>query len=126
MSRDEALNYHQGWSDVTRDYVRGELERIGATRFLKDVHGYWNSVKVTDDTGTFLADLMKTKVWFATHVAPAGAEPGGSYGHLSVMLEGVTRADRSARTVSRPEPEPTFCPNHPGLALPASGVCDYC
>lgn len=128
ISQHEALNYFQGWSEATRNRVRGEIERMGADRFVVNNRetGYWNSVVVFVGD-TFVADLLLTKIWFAPEFAPEDAEDDGhKKGLLSVMLEGVTRANRSTRSAGRPEVEPTFCPNHPGIALPASGLCDYC
>ena len=112
IDKHEVLNYFTGWSDATRGFVRSEIERIGATRFRPNTHGYWNSVRLLEDSGRFLADVLKTKVWYIPEVAPPQAEEGGnSYGHLSVMLGGVTRADRSSRTHRREPDLPPVCMN---------------
>lgn len=119
INQHEALNYFPGWSEQTRGYVRGEIARMGASRFRVNSHGFWNSVQVLDAGGTFLADLMKTKVWYVPEAAPAGAEDEGSKnGLLSVMLEGVTRANRSERTV---RPEPRNAPTCPRCQIAHAG-----
>ena len=76
---EDALRHHDGWSEETRLYIRSEMDRIGAATFRNDVHGYWNSVKVYDATGEFLADILKTKVWYAATVAPEGATEVNSW-----------------------------------------------
>lgn len=95
ISLEDALRHHHGWTEETRLFVRGEMERIGAVSYRNDVHGYWNSVKVYDADGEFLADILKTKVWYASSVAPPRATEVNSWGHLAVMLDGVQRRSAS-------------------------------
>lgn len=108
ISLEETLRHHDGWSEETRLFVRQEMERIGAATFRNDVHGYWNSVKVYDAQGDFLADILKTKVWYAAPVAPAGASETNSWGHLSILLDGVERRSASPRPTP---PERQVCQN---------------
>ncbi|GAA4816917.1 hypothetical protein ACFQ0K_08450 [Nocardioides caeni] len=128
MNRAEALNHYQSWSGSTRSQVADEIDRVGGVEFRDNFSqdGYWNSIQVFDASGEFVADLMKTQIRYPLPYAPAGAEDRGSKDGLLVLsLDGVVRAG-GARSASRPEPERKHCPNHPGIALPASGVCDDC
>jgi len=110
ISRTEALNHHQGWSETTRAQVRDELDRLDAATFRKNVHGFWNSVQVLDSAGTMVADLMKTQVRYFPEYAPPGAEDRGSKDGLLVLsLDGVVRA--TGERTARQEPvENPVCP----------------
>ncbi len=115
----QVLNHFDGWSEVTRNFVRSEIARIGAAKFFWHQSGYWNSVRLHDASGEFLADVLKTKIWYDPKVAPSGAGDPNSWGMLSVMLEGVTRANRSERSPTRKDPaSQPVCPRcqltHPG------------
>lgn len=128
MNRADALNHYQGWSGSTREQVADEIDRVGGVEFRDNFSqdGYWNSIQVFDASGEFVADLMKTQIRYPRPYAPAGAEDRGNKdGMLVLSLDGVERAT-GERTLRRPEPERTYCVNHPGIALPLSGVCDYC
>ena len=106
MDLEDALRHHDGWSEETRLYIRSEMDRIGAATFRNDVHGYWNSVKVYDAAGEFLADILKTKVWYAATVAPEGATEVNSWGQLAVLLDGVSRSSHASGRQAAAEPAP--------------------
>lgn len=128
MNRTDALNHYQGWSGSTRAQVAAEIDRVGGVEFRDNFSqdGYWNSIQVFDASGEFVADLMKTQIRYPRPYAPVGAEDRGSKDGLLVLsLDGVERAG-GGHTPRRPEPERKYCPNHPGIALPASGICDDC
>lgn len=106
-------------------FVRAEIERVGAARFVVDIHGFWNSVKCFDTNGAFVADVLKTKVWYAPEVAPAGADQVNSWGQRAMTLEGVTRSGRSERSARSDRVPRESCPTC-WMKLPATGVCETC
>lgn len=103
----QALRWRD-WPRTDRNLIERAIERVGATRFYR---------VPSDGYVACLRDCDWDPVMYVHPGYIESAEIG------RVLLSGFR--GRSSAT-QEPVAVVSFCPTHPWLALPASGICDDC
>jgi hypothetical protein len=118
LTREKALNWSQDWSDADRKLIEQNLNRLNAQTFYMPPSGGY--IGCVDVHARVVMTIHSGYLEFKRDVAPADL-PDPKWPGLTLS----TFIYCGSRNPSPDDEDLQFCPIH-HIALPATGICDYC